>query len=92
MFREKLMPLYRDATDLQLALLGFAAFGEYAEMVEEFYPKEYKAFAQRINPVVRSEYAEREAGKIVFAYGESTEHTVEHVLGLLIVRLHDLQE
>lgn len=91
MFRKHLMPAYRQATDEQLKILGVAAFGDYEDLVKEVYPKEWAAFKEQIRPIERSEYAEREIGKIVFGGGKG-QHTIEHVIGKITLRLQNLED
>lgn len=96
MFRKHLMPAYRQATDEQLKILGVAAFGDYEDLVKEVYPKEWprlrnKSGRSNDRSMPSGKLVRREIGKIVFGGGKG-QHTIEHVIGKITLRLQNLED
>lgn len=65
MFRDKILPLYRDATDEQLKILSYGVFGHVGRFNKLFFPDEYEEFKKQIQPIEYEGYTKRQVEKIV---------------------------
>ena len=65
MFRDKILPLYRDATDEQLKILSYGVFGHVGRFNKLFFPDEYEEFKKQVQPIEYEGYTKRRVEKYV---------------------------
>lgn len=65
MFRDKMLPLYRDATVEQLKILSYGVFGHVGRYNKLFFPDEYEEFKKQVQPIEYEGYTKRQVEKIV---------------------------
>ena len=80
MFRDKMLPLYRDATVEQLKILSYGVFGHVGRYNKLFFPDEYEEFKKQVQPVEYEGYAKRQVEKIVSNRRNTSAYTIEEVI------------
>ncbi len=80
MFRDKILPLYRDATDEQLKILSYAVFGHVGRYNKLLFPEEYEEFKKQIQPVEYEGHTKRRVEKIVSNKKNTSAYKLEEVI------------
>ncbi len=80
MFRNKILPLYRNATTEQLKILSYGVFGHVGEYNKLLFPDEYEEFKKQVHPAEYEGYQKRQIEKIVSSKRNTNVYTVEEVV------------
>ena len=80
MFRNKILPLYRNATIEQLKILSYGVFGHVGRYNKLLFPDEYEEFKKQVQTVVYEGYQKRQFEKIVSNKRNTNEYTISGVI------------
>lgn len=80
MFRDKILPLYRDATTGQLKILSYGVFGYVGKYNKLLFPDEYEEFKKQVQPTEYEGYQKRQVEKIVSSKRNTSEYTISEVI------------
>ena len=80
MFRDKILPLYRDATIEQLKILRYGVFGYVGKYNKLLFPDEYEEFKKQVQPIEYEGYEKRQVEKIVSNKRNTNEYTISGVI------------
>ena len=80
MFRDKILPLYRNATVEQLRILSYGVFGYVGKYNKLLFPEEYEEFKKQVQPIEYEGYEKRQVEKIVSNKKNTSAYTIEEVI------------
>ena len=80
MFRNKILPLYQNATIEQLKILSYGVFSHVGEYNNLLFPGEYEEFKKQVQPIEYEGYKKRQVEKIVSNKRNTSEYTIEEVI------------
>lgn len=80
MFRDRILPLYRNATNEQLKILSYGVFGYVGEYNKLLFPDEYEEFKKQVQPIEYKGYEKRQVEKIVSNKRNTGEYTISEVI------------
>ena len=80
MFRDKILPLYRDATIEQLKILSYGVFCYVGKYNKLLFPDEYEEFKKQVQPIEYEGYEKRQDEKIVSNKRNTNEYTISGVI------------
>ena len=80
MFRDKILPLYRDATIEQLKILSYGVFGYVGKYNKLLFPDEYEECKKQVHPIEYEGYEKRQVEKIVSNKRNTNEYTISGVI------------
>lgn len=81
MFRQYLLPKYKEATDEQLKQLGYAVLGFHERNIEKMNPQLHHNFKVTIQPIEFDDrYEQRQFEKFVRDAGKYSDLTIEEII------------
>lgn len=87
MFRDKILPLYRNATTEQLRILSYGVFGFVGRYNKLLFPDEYEEFKKQVQPIEYKGYEKRQVEKIVSHKRNTSAYTINGVIEEIQKRL-----